>query len=242
MVGEYDHITAFHYAAFRPPLHSEILKACVKEDNEYLLGLDVGCGTGQSATALSGYCKKVIGIDPSEEMLEKTVKHPRVEYQYYNCNYFDFPKDHFDIITFAGSLFYGKSQELLNEVVRVSKDAAEIIIYDFQVLLDSILEELLTDSANKEQSNYDHQVNFDGLKQENLEVKKVFKKSIQFEISIANIAHLLLSSKDNYSLLFARFGENKLYNKILQKLHLIYKSKNTLFKANTYATVYKIVK
>ena len=242
MVGEYDQITAFHYAAFRPSLHLQILKECLEEGDEHCLGLDVGCGTGQSSIALTNYCKKVMGIEPSKEMLEKSIKHPRIEYSHYNCNYFNFPKDFFDIITFAGSLYYAKSQKLLNEVVRVSKEASKVIIYDFELSLDIILEQLNLDSTFKQQSNYDHHVNFNGLNQNSLKVEKELKKSLSLEISIENISHLILSSKDNYNLLFETFGRDNLYNKISQKLRSIFKSESTLVEAMTYSTVYQTVK
>ena len=67
---EYDKITAFHYASYRPPLHSKILKRCLV-DRFYDSGLDIGCGTGQSSIALSDFCNRVVGIDSSSEMISK---------------------------------------------------------------------------------------------------------------------------------------------------------------------------
>lgn len=242
MVEEYGQITAFHYSAFRPSLHLQILKECLEGGDEHCLGLDVGCGTGQSSIALTNYCKKVIGIEPSKEMLEKSIKHPSIEYSHYNGNYFNFQKDYFDVITFAGSLYYAKSQQLLDEVIRVGKDASKIIIYDFELSLDNILEKLNLDSTLKQKSNYDHQVNFNGLNQNSIKVEKEFKKSLSLEISMGNISHLLLSSKDNYSLLLETFGRDNIYNKISQKLYLIFKSKSILVEAKTYSTVYQTLK
>jgi len=238
MLKEYDQITAFHYSAFRPSLHLEILKECL-EEGEHGLGLDVGCGTGQSAIALTNFCKKVIGIEPSKEMLEKSIKHPRIEYKHHNSNCFNFPKNHIDIITFAGSLYYAKSQQLLDEVLRVSKETSKIIIYDFELLLGTILEKLNLDRTSKQKSNYDHQVNFSGLNQNKLKIEGEFKKSLSLEISIKNISHLLMSSKDNYSVLSESLGIENLHNKISQKLHLILKSESTLVEAKTYSIVYQ---
>jgi len=242
MVGEYDQITAFHYAAFRPSLHSQILKKCLEEGDEYFLGLDVGCGTGQSSIALTNYCKKVIGIEPSKEMLEKSIEHPRIEYHPYNCDYFDFPKNFFDLITFAGSLYYAKFQKLLDEVVRVSKDASKIVIYDFELLLDDLLEQLNAASTWKQQSKYDHQVNFDGLDLKGLQVEKTLKNSLSLELSMENVSHLLLSSKDHYSVLVETLGRDHLHHKISQKLRLLFKSESAFVVAKTYSTLYQTVK
>ncbi len=141
MPTEYDPITAKHYAAYRPCLHLPILQKCIKNEH-YALGLDIGCGTGQSALALTNFCNKVIAIDPSESMLQNAMPHNQIEYQHCNGQDLQFEANIFDCITFAGSLFYAKSQHLLNEVEKVAKPNAQVIIYDFMVLLDPTLEQL----------------------------------------------------------------------------------------------------
>ncbi|MCJ7465313.1 MAG: class I SAM-dependent methyltransferase, partial [Maribacter sp.] len=224
MTKEYDHITAFHYSAFRPALHKYILDECLKGHEENCLGLDVGCGTGQSSIALTNYCEKVIGIEPSKEMLDKSLQHPRVEYAHYNCKKIDFESNYFDHITFAGSLYYAKSQKLLDEVIRVSKHTARIIVYDFEIRLDTIMEKLNVDCRSKQKSNYNHQENFSGLNQKNISIKQKLVKSLSLEITNANLAHLLLSSKDNYNLLIHKFGYDNLHDKISKKLNSIFKS------------------
>lgn len=242
MSKEYDQITAFHYTAFRPALHAQILNETFGEHGKHYLGLDVGCGTGHSSIALANSCEKVIGIDPSKEMLMKSLKHPRVEYAMYNHKYLDFPNDCFDIITFAGSLYYAKSQQLLNEVVRVCKETAKILVYDFELFLDDVLSMLSVDSYSKQKSEYNHQVNFSGLNQKNIKIEKELKKSLSVEISISNLSHLLLSSKDNYGMLLEFFGYDNLYNKVLEKLHSDLKAEKTNVEALTYLTIYGIIK
>ena len=69
MIKEYDNITALHYAAYRPSLHAKILKARFDYSKKFELGLDVGCGTGQSSIALANYCKSVIGMIAMSLML-----------------------------------------------------------------------------------------------------------------------------------------------------------------------------
>ncbi len=70
MTEEYNQAVAEHYAAFRPPLHQLILKKLLNPGERLQSGLDIGSGTGYSAIALSGYCDHVIGLDPSESMIE----------------------------------------------------------------------------------------------------------------------------------------------------------------------------
>ena len=242
MAGEYDKLTAFHYSAFRPSLHSDILKECIEEDDKRSRGLDIGCGTGQSSIALANLCDNVIGIEPSKEMLKRSIRHQQVDYQYYDGASLHFPKNHFDIITFAGSLYYAKSQLLLDEVVRVGKNGAAIIVYDFEILLDEILEKLTPNQSSNQISNYDHQINFDRLDQSDITLQKRSYNRVTLEVSLENVSHLLLSSKDNYSVLQETFGADELYNKIIQKLKSTFTTKGASINANTYSTVYQIIK
>lgn len=242
MEKEYDQITAFHYSAFRPALHFKILNKCLEKDESFSLGLDVGCGTGQSSIALTSFCEKVIGVEPSKAMLQKTIQHPQVKYQHSDKKHFDFSDDYFDIITFAGSLYYVKSQSLLDEVIRVTKSNSKIIVYDFELLLDFILEKLDLKNMSNKSSNYNHKVSFDNLVKDYLNFEKKFKGYLSLEISISNLSHLLLSSKTHYHLLLQAFGKENPYNKISQKLHLVFKTKNILVDTITYSTVYQNVK
>ncbi len=76
----YDAITALHYSAYRPPLHSIILGRALRENKKRRIGLDIGCGTGRSAQELANFCNHVVGLEPSKSMLFKTEKHEKVNY------------------------------------------------------------------------------------------------------------------------------------------------------------------
>lgn len=242
MDNDYDQITAHHYSAFRPSLHQPILNKCIERNEKHYLGLDVGCGTGHSSISLANHCDKVIGIEPSKNMLENSIFHPQVEYLNYNCKEdLEFKNNSFDIITFAGSLYYGKSQKLLNEVTRVGKYYAKIIVYDFEIPLNGILTKLNIGLNNKKGISYNHQEDFSGLIEENLETGKSAQEEISIQINSSNLTHLLLSSKNNYRLLIAKFGNEKLYDKIKNKLHEISKGEKHNVMANIYYTNYKCI-
>ena len=242
MSSEYDQITAFHYSAFRPELHSSILNEVLGDGKKYQLGLDIGCGTGQSSIALANHCEMVIGIEPSKEMLNKSIGHPSVEYFWFDGKSLAFEYGYFDVITFAGSLFYAKSQELLNEVVRVGKPAATILVYDFEILLDEVFTLLHMSTNEIRKSDYNHQVNFSGLNQDHLLTEKELSKSQSVAVSHADLAHLLLSSKENYNMLLNSLGAEKLYHKVSQKLQAILKGKRHDLQARWFATIYRITK
>lgn len=242
MSKEYDQITAFHYSAYRPTLHSKILIDCFGENGEYSCGLDIGCGTGHSSIALSHYCSKVFGIDPSNEMLSKSLTHPRVEYGLFNPKNLDFENDYFDIITFAGSLYYAKSQQLLNETIRVSAYAGKIIVYDFEIYLEEILSKLDFERDLNHKSDYDHRANFSGLNQHNIKIDKELTKPYSVNLSISNLSHLVLSSKDNYCILTKFYGNKNIHRKVSQKLHSVLKAEIITVEAMTYLTTYSVVK
>ena len=105
---EYDSQIAFHYQAYRPPLHEKILFEALGHQG-FGWGLDIGSGTGRSAVALKKYCEFVLGIEPSSAMLQKCSESQNIEYRLGGCE--DIPEDkvQFDIVTLAGSLYYCKS-------------------------------------------------------------------------------------------------------------------------------------
>ncbi|TLP79682.1 class I SAM-dependent methyltransferase [Maribacter sp. ACAM166] len=242
MLKEYDQITALHYAAYRPYLHSEILKTNLKSNKKYDVGLDIGCGTGQSSIALVHYCNKVLGIDSSSDMLDKSFDHPNVTYEIIHANELNFDADVFDIVTFAGSLYYAKSQAILDEIVRVAKQKCKIIIYDFELFLEDVFVQLELYDDLKQPTQYDHQTNFSGLNEQFLKLENEIQSLVTLEIAITDLAHLLLSSKDNYVRLVTAFGTNNLYTKLSRQLRLVINSDMTTLKARTYLTSYIVLK
>jgi ubiquinone/menaquinone biosynthesis C-methylase UbiE len=242
MANEYDNITASHYAAYRPSLHSEILSGFLELNKEFELGLDVGCGTGQSSVALANYCTKVIGVDPSNEMLEKSLQHPKITYQLINSNTLHFDSNVFNVVTFAGSLYYAKSQSTLIEIVRVAKKDCKIIIYDFEVFLEPICIQLGLLSDVTQSNDYDHKANFSGLDQQFITLDNELINTVSLDIKITDLAHLLLSSKDYYARLSKAFGATNLYEETTKQLQSILKNEMTSLKAMTYLTSYKVIK
>ena len=242
MNNDYDSITALHYASYRPYLHAQILKSYLHSDEYFELGLDIGCGTGQSAISLSSYCLKVIGVDPSKQMINKSINRTNISYQLMQPNKLDFPDESFNIVTFAGSLFYAKSQELLNETIRVSRPNGKIIVYDFEVLMEDAFKLLGFDANVQTNSDYDHVTNFSGLDMLSMTKTEQFKQSVQFEIAISDLAHLLLSSKEDYKSVATKFKSDDLYSEVVYQLKKRLIMGTMHLKANTYLTAYSVNK
>jgi ubiquinone/menaquinone biosynthesis C-methylase UbiE len=241
MPNEYDQITAFHYAAYRPPLHLPILTAGLPSTS-FDTGLDIGCGTGQSAIALTNFCQQVVGIEPSIDMLNQALPHARIQYQFYDGRTLNFPNQQFNLTTFAGSLYYAKSQRLLDEVIRVSQQDSWIFIYDFKIVLVEVVQLLGVPASQPSAISYDHLTNFDGLQQPHLTLRTKNVQSSALYISIENIVHLLLSSKDNYTLLSAHFQSTDLYTSIVKQLLSLFPLRQLPISIQTYSTLYHIQK
>jgi len=239
MPAEYDDITAFHYAAYRPSLHSDILKRCLGNES-YDSGLDIGCGTGQSAIALADSCNSVVGIDPSEDMISKAIPHAKIGYSRFDKQRIASKDNTFDIITLAGSLWYAKSQELLDEIIRVGCENAVVLVYDFEVLLKDALTKVGADTASDIENSYNHQEDFSGLNGNTLTLIEKSSDRVSKQIAIADLAHLILAVKRQYASLVERYGSSGLYDKLVLSLSSGSDSAYFTVQANTFATLYRI--
>jgi SAM-dependent methyltransferase len=238
MENQYDLITAKHYAAFRPPLHKIILRKCLNKDNHFQKGLDIGCGTGQSSIALAGYCSRVTGIEPSRDMLQMAIVHPKIEYQEYDKRKISFPENTFDIVTFAGSLFYAKSQELYDDVVRVCRDYSTIIIYDFIVSYDDIYSRL--DILNLiEKSDYNYKIDFSGLEINGLDKFSSSEEIIPLKVTSSNLANLLLSMKRTFKVVEKKYDSSDPFTILVEELGKLTNSNLHDLSAKTYHTRYQ---
>ena len=233
----YDNITAQHYEAYRPPLHELILAKCLK--GNVSTGLDIGCGVGHSSIALTRYCEKVIGLEPSLDMLQKVQAHPKVDYQHFDGTNINLEEDAFDVITFAGSLFYAKSQLMLDEVVTVSSINATIIVYDFEVILDRILQELGVDLNELVQEPYDHSIDFSGLQNDKIGLVMKSEESVELILDSQQLTHLLLSTKEHYAALAKVYNRDELFQSVSKHLSEISGEGSHTIEARIYYTVYE---
>jgi malonyl-CoA O-methyltransferase len=97
--------------------------------------LDLGCGTGRYCALLARLGAKVVGLDPSREMLRRA--RPKItagthfELKQGTIDQVDYPDGHFDLIVSA--LTFGHLPELepvFGEVVRLLKENGRLVISD----------------------------------------------------------------------------------------------------------------
>lgn len=212
----YDRIAARHYAAYRPPLHALILRRLIRPGERFRLGLDIGCGTGYSAIALAPFCDRVIGLDPSAEMLASASPHPNVEYRQGSGERLEeLPMSQCGIVTFAGSLHYAKSEGLRRELLRACPAGCVILSYDFDVLTRELLAELGV-AWEVVDSGYDHRVNcsdWNGFNEECVDSGRV-----ELDSTPGEIAHLLLADSNQYHALCQRYRCEDPYELLLNDL------------------------
>ena len=240
MTNEYDYITAYHYRVYRPPLHGKILNRCLGKKEKFAKGLDIGSGTGHSSLALTNFCHEVIGVEPRRDMRHKALTHPQVKYMDYANGELEFNEATFDIVTFAGSLFYAKSQLLLDEVVRVAQPNGLVVAYDFELCLDDVLDKL--NIKSREENFYNHEENFSGLV--NHRVHEISKNTHEMETTMktSELVHVLLSVKTFYLALADKHGISELHEKITGLLNPVSDQESFTIRSKTFHTTYRIVK
>ncbi|OAN11634.1 methyltransferase [Photobacterium jeanii] len=235
MNNQYNSQVSYHYAAYRPPLHDMILASILSQDGKYECAIDVGCGTGLSTVALSPYCKLVYGVEPSEAMLAKTTDTDGIQYLSGTGDAIPLPDHLASLVTFAGSLFYAKSDALIVELQRLCKPKAKVVAYDFEVQLQAVMKRLGIELEMSE-GGYDHAINFSDSKA--FQELFVNTETLQLEVSAKQLAHILFSSAKRFHAFTMHFGETNTFELVQAKLEEI--SHTHKVEIDTYSSVYLI--
>ena len=233
---DYNTITAYHYEAYRPPLHSIILGKCLL-DRKFKHGLDIGCGTGKSTVALKRFCKRTLGIDPSTPMLEKTKSEEGIAYDHFDGKHLYFKENSFDIITLAGSWWYGKSQVLLDEICKVGAIDASVVLYDFEIIFTPIYDRLQL-KLKPEINNYNHFIDFSDFNAKGFKLHSKVFEEIRFRVTAKELAHLICSEKEVFKLLQLDYDALNPFEKLIDMLIDIYANNSIELSAKTYCTSY----
>jgi ubiquinone/menaquinone biosynthesis C-methylase UbiE len=231
----YDPTSAAHYSAYRPPLHPLILRRVLSEGESFGAGLDVGCGTGYSATALAAYCARVYGIDPSLAMLREAAAHERVSYFGGAAERIPLPDHSVEVVTFAGSLFYADVGAAGAEVRRVGRGGGLVVAYDFEILLDEVLRRCGVDPDVVE-SDYDHRASFSGIA--GFTELEVGSERVGLRVSPAELAHLLLSDSHRYDRLATRYRASDPFPMLAEEIRSM--DDHAKIEADIYYSKYRI--
>ncbi|NNG00142.1 MAG: class I SAM-dependent methyltransferase [Desulfobacteraceae bacterium] len=205
MTNEYSNTVAKHYAAFRPALHEVILRRLIRPSDRFSIGLDVGCGTGYSAVALAAYCSRVFGLDPNQPMLDKATIHPKISYvKGYGDDMCVLGQDRFDVVSFAGSLSYTKTNKTKSELLRTLALDGVVLVYDFQVFIDDLTASLgmFCCSASLDYNFAENLCDWPEFTSEVVGTDRVL-----LQLSAQEAAHILLANSDRYQLFQEKFPD-----------------------------------
>ena len=108
----------------------EILKKYKK--NESGLIVDIGCGTGNSTEACVEYAEKVIGIDASEDMLEKAKEkeNAKLTFQKGFGNNTGLENESADIVICSQAFHWMEPESTINEISRILKKDGIFAVID----------------------------------------------------------------------------------------------------------------
>ncbi len=232
----YNSAIAAHYAAYRPPLHEIILEKIVGDNPVFKNGLDVGCGTGYSAHALSRYCQTVLAIDPSQSMLEKATPHPKITYRNGTLISLPLAANAFDLVSFAGSLYYAHSPALITALKKVCQNEALIIVYDFQILLTHALQQLGI-KAKSTPLDYDYTINFSDAG--NFQELRVGTERLQLDILPEALAHVCLAEAYLYPVFIKRYGRGDPFPSLVAEIAS--QNQKQQLEADIYFAKYRVI-
>jgi SAM-dependent methyltransferase len=122
---------AARYAVGRPYFHPTVMERIRRATGRerFERGLDVACGTGQSARALAEICDRVEAIDISADMLAQAESDARIRYSVASAEELPFADEEFDLATVGLAFHWFDQEKFLREARRVLKRAGWLFIY-----------------------------------------------------------------------------------------------------------------
>ncbi|MBA4116989.1 MAG: class I SAM-dependent methyltransferase [Rubrobacter sp.] len=124
---------AERYARSRPYFHPLVVRKIARLlhlDEPVHAALDVACGTGRSCAALTEIASRVIGTDPSAEMLNQASRNGHIEYVEAPAEDLPFDAGAFDLVTVASAFHWFDRARFLSEARRVLHAAGWLVVYD----------------------------------------------------------------------------------------------------------------
>ncbi len=144
-------------------------------------------------------------------MLMRAVLSPNVTYQLQQGAKLAFPDRWFDVVTLAGSWSYCRSQAMLNEIVRVCRPGALVVLYDFDTQVDTVVPDLLGIPVSPARpQDYNHELNLSGLLFDPLRERSCRQSHLHIQVTFLQLGFLLLANAHFSSALVNRFGTEDL--------------------------------
>jgi ubiquinone/menaquinone biosynthesis C-methylase UbiE len=133
-MGHFSHgDAAERYARGRPYFHPLVVRKIATFlglEEPVSAALDVACGTGLSTITLTEVALRVVGTDPSVEMLARAARAEGVEYVEAPAEDLPFPEGTFDLATVSSSFHWFDRARFLAEARRVLRSEGWLVVYD----------------------------------------------------------------------------------------------------------------
>jgi SAM-dependent methyltransferase len=126
---------ADHYDRHRPRPPGALLELLSRyaRTHEAELVVDLGCGTGLSTRAWSGFARRVIGIEPNPAMLAVAEAAPGVEYRNAYAQATGLDDGVADIVTCSQSFHWMEPGSTLAEATRILRPGGVFAAYDYEL-------------------------------------------------------------------------------------------------------------
>ena len=122
---------AARYAASRPPVHAEVLRAALPEDLAPRAALDAGCGTGHSTAPLAAWSDAVFGCDASTVMLAQACSRvPTARFAAARAEALPFAAGCFELVTTCMAFHWFDQERFLAEAARVLEPGGLLVAYN----------------------------------------------------------------------------------------------------------------
>jgi SAM-dependent methyltransferase len=122
---------ARRYATARPYYHRSALDLAMEQQQigPARLAVDVGCGTGLSARAVSDLADRVIAIDASAAMLRAAQGHANIRYLVVGAEQIPLGDKTADLATVGGAFHWFDQGSALGELARILREDALLVVY-----------------------------------------------------------------------------------------------------------------
>jgi len=123
---------AARYSRARPFFHAEVAER-VREFagvERFRRALDVGCGSGHSAIALSAIADHVIATDASRSMLARAQQRPNIQYRFGSAEQLEFAVGEFDLVSAGLALHWFYQERFYGQCRKVLSDAGLLAVYN----------------------------------------------------------------------------------------------------------------
>jgi SAM-dependent methyltransferase len=124
---------AERYAQSRPyfhPLVIDRIRAFLALQKPLPVAVDVGCGTGQSALALTKIAEEIIAADIAPSMLAQAPAHPKIRYVQAPAERLPLKRYMADLMTVSLAFHWLDRARFLNEAHRVIRPGGALAIYN----------------------------------------------------------------------------------------------------------------